>query len=212
MPAPAIATRPLRIYVMEPQPLLGKALCRILSDDMDIEIVGESRFFDQAALVQGRPEIVIADWDEEIENVAQLVARTRSALPNVRICMLSGHMSAGVMMRAISSGVDGYIAKDIRPAELTACLKQVATDGFYADARLTKILLRERSRGEAVQLSRRELDVVRLVAEGLSNKEIASRLMLSDKTVKNHIANIFSKLNLSARTQIAVYALRNGIL
>lgn len=212
MSATAMSIKPLRVYIIEPQPLLGKALFRMVSDDDELVVAGESMTFNAAVLAQAHPDIILADWDEDFNAIADLVQGCRRVVPQVRICVLTAHLSAPQMMRAISAGVDGYVAKDVSPAELLACVKQVAVDGFYADPRLTKLLLRSRAKHEAVQLSKRELDVVRLVAEGLSNKEIAARLMLSDKTVKNHIANIFAKLDLTARTQIAVYAIRNGLL
>lgn len=212
MSAAAMITKPLRIYIMEPQPLLGKALFRMVSEDADLVVAGESRFLNVEELERARPDLVLADWDEDFNAIGDLVAKCRSVLPHVRICVLTAHLSAPMMMRAISAGVDGYVAKDVSPAELLTCLKQIGIDGFYADPRLTKVLLRSRAKHEGVHLSKRELEVVRLVAEGLSNKEIAARLLLSDKTVKNHIANIFAKLDLSARTQIAVYAIRNGLI
>jgi DNA-binding NarL/FixJ family response regulator len=116
------------------------------------------------------------------------------------------------MRRALSAGADGYVVKDITPTELLASIKRVRNDGFYADPRLASILLKKNSmRRYTVELSARELDVARLIAQGLSNREISERLILSDKTVKNHVSNIFSKLNVTARTQVAIYVLRNGL-
>jgi|SRR5579884_478838 len=212
MSAPALFTKLLRVYVVEPQALLGKALCRILSEEPNVAVVGESPHCDVQTIAKAHPDVVVLDCENDMTTVAELVRRIRAVLPDVRICLLSSQLNASAMMRAISAGVDGYVVKDITPAELASCIKKIGSDGFYADPRLTGVLLRERAKGDPVRLSRREIDVAKLVAEGLSNKEIASRLLVSDKTVKNHIANIFSKLELSARTQIAVYVVRNGIL
>lgn len=212
MSAPALYTKLLRVYVIEPQTLLGKALCRILSEEANVSVVGESPNCEIHSIAQARPDVIVVDCEDDITVIGEIVRRCRAALPNVRICLLTSQLCAQVMMRAIAAGVDGYVVKDVTPAELAACIKRIGTDGFYADPRLTGMLLRDRARGDSMHLSRREIDVVRLVAEGLSNKQIASRLLLSDKTVKNHIANIFAKLDVSARTQIAVYAIRNGIV
>jgi two-component system NarL family response regulator len=211
MSAPALYTKLLRVYVVEPQALLGKALCRILSEEPHVAVVGESPHCDTQAIAQARPDVIVFDAENYMSNISDFVRRMRAVLPDVRICLLSSQLSASAMMRAISAGVDGYVIKDVTPAELASCIKKIGTDGFYADPRLAGELLRERAKGDGVRLSRREVDVARLVAEGLSNKQIASRLLVSDKTVKNHIANIFSKLEISARTQIAVYVVRNGI-
>lgn len=211
MLAPALYSKLLRVYVIEPQTLLGKALCGILSEEADVTVVGDSARCDIQAVAQAHPDIIVLDCEDDVGSVNEIVNRLRGALPGVRICLLSSQLNAPAMMRAIAAGVDGYVVKDITPGELATCIKKIGADGFYADPRLTGELLRNRSKSNAVHLSRREVDVARLVAEGLSNKEIAVRLLVSDKTVKNHIANIFTKLDVSARTQIAVYAIRNGI-
>ncbi len=212
MAAIAPSSRLLRVYLVEPQPLFAKALFRILSDEENVSVAGEGRTFDPEAIIKSGANVVLVDWDASPSDVHEAVRGWRNAVRNVRICILSTCHSPTVMMRAISAGADGYVLKDITPAELVNCIRTLATNGFYADPRLTGILLRSRATETAAHLSRRELDVVRLIAEGLSNKQIADRLLLSDKTVKNHIANIFSKLDVCARTQIAVYAIRNGIV
>jgi two-component system NarL family response regulator len=116
--------------------------------------------------------------------------------------------------RCMSASAEGFIMKDVMPAELAAAVKMVAEGHSYVDPRAAGKLLRNRgaSRGDFFDLSNRELDIIKLVAEGLSNKEISSRLHLSEKTVKNHMGRIFSKLNISARSQAAIYAIKNGLI
>jgi DNA-binding NarL/FixJ family response regulator len=119
------------------------------------------------------------------------------------------------LQRCLNAGADGYIVKDIIPAELIRALKLIASGESFVDARIAGRLLRRqnvtRGRLENSELSARETDVIRLIAEGLSNKEISARLNLSEKTVKNHISRIFSKLHIGARTQAAVHAIKSGI-
>ena len=211
MSAPALNIKLLRVYVVEPQALLGKALCRVLAQEPHVLVVGESALCDPHEIALARPDVIVLDPENYISNIDDFVGRIRDVLPQVRICVLSSQMNAAAMMRAINAGVDGYVSKSITPAELVTCIKKIETEGFYADARLTGMLLRKGIQPQGARLSRREVDVAKLVAEGLSNKQIAMRLLVSDKTVKNHIANIFSKLEITARTQIAVYVVRNGI-
>jgi NarL family two-component system response regulator LiaR len=211
MSAAVLCSKPLRVYVVEPQALLGKALCRFLSSEGDVAVAGESPQCDKHLLAQAHPDVVLLDADSSPSEITDVVSRVRAWLPDVRVCILSSHASATAMMRAISAGADGYVIKDITPAELAVCIKKIGTDGFYADPRLTGKLVRECAKDDRVRLSPREIEVAKLVAEGLSNKKIADRLLVSDKTVKNHIANIFAKLDISARAQIAVYAVRKGI-
>ena len=122
---------------------------------------------------------------------------------------------AELMQRCLAAGAEGYIVKDVTPAELLRAVKMVAEGDTYVDPRVAGGLLRRRSisngRPDLDELSVRETEVVRLIAEGLSNKEISARLGLSEKTVKNHISRIFSKLNICARAQAAVHAIRMGI-
>jgi DNA-binding NarL/FixJ family response regulator len=98
---------------------------------------------------------------------------------------------------------------------MLASIKAVAGGSFYADPRLSGAVLRQRAQRrdrDISELSPREIEVVRLIAQGLSNKEISQRLLLSDKTVKNHISSIFSKLHMTARTQVAIHAIRTGFV
>jgi len=123
-------------------------------------------------------------------------------------------LQAELMQRCLAAGAEGYIVKDVTPAELLRAVKMVADGETYVDPRVAGGLLRRRSisngRPDLDELSVRETEVIRLIAKGLSNKEISGRLNLSEKTVKNHISRIFSKLNICARAQAAVHAIRMG--
>ncbi len=215
MECPVIATSPsttFRVYVIEAETLLAKALCSIFSQDADIDLVGDGRAFDATALLEARPELILLDCDSGVSGARETIAQCRSVVPNARIAVLSSQTRPEAMHRALSSGADGYIVKDITPTELIESMKRIHNDGFYADPRLASVLLKRNSvHRNAIELSMRELDVARLIAQGLSNREISERLILSDKTVKNHVSNIFSKLNVTARTQVAIYVLRNGL-
>jgi DNA-binding NarL/FixJ family response regulator len=201
----------LRVYIIEPEVLLRKALCRLFADDREIEIVGDDTAFDAQALVETKPDLVLVDSDD-ISDARQTIAQCRSAIPGAKICVLSQHLRPEFMRRVLWAGADGYVVKDRTPDELVLSLKRVLADGFHADPRLTSVLLRNKHASSAAQLSARELDVAKLIGEGLSNREISERLLLSDKTVKNHVSNIFSKLNVNARTQVAIYIHRNGLI
>jgi DNA-binding NarL/FixJ family response regulator len=136
------------------------------------------------------------------------------ASPDAKIGVLSGHLSSEVMQRAFSAGADGYIVTDITPVELIAAVTAIASGTLYVDPRLVGIILRRQvgiGRRDRNQLSPRETDIVRLVASGLTNREISQRLGVSDKTVKNHISHIFAKLNVTTRTQVVVHAIRSGL-
>ena len=208
----AINAEPLRIYVVEPQPLLAKAICGVLGQDSTIEIAGSSDDLDPVAIAGCGANLTIIDCDADLSGMARAIARCRTAVPDMRVCVLSAHLSSDLMMRALANGADAYVVKDVRPAELIASMKTIEMHGFYADPRLSNSMLRKRARRDIMQLSRRETEIVQLVAQGLTNKEIGFRLKLSDKTVKNHLSNVFEKLNVTGRAHVVIYAIRNGIV
>lgn len=205
-------TQTTHIYVIEPQPLMARALCAVLAEDPAVTVAGTSSTFDMRAFGDSSPDIVLVDCDADIAALPETISRCRRAAPGVRVCVLTMNLSADLMMQALSAGANGYVVKDVTPAALLASMKALSADGFYADPRLSALLVKRNAEGTTHDLSPREMDVARLIGQGLSNKEIGARLLLSDKTVKNHVANIFTKLHVNARTQVAIYALRNGLI
>ena len=212
-----VSTKRIRVMVVEGQVLLSKALCQLLSLENDIEVVGDAQTLEVELLKKFVPDIVILDLDGHGLDIDETIRRCHEGLGHAKICVLTAHARPEVMQRCLAAGVEGYIAKDTTPAELIRAIKSVASGASYADPRIAGGLLRRRSnagarRPENHELSTRESEIIRLIANGLSNKEISQRLTLSEKTVKNHISRIFSKLNISARTQAAVHAIRAGLV
>jgi DNA-binding NarL/FixJ family response regulator len=206
----------LRVVVIESQVLFAKALVGILADDGTFVVVGDYRTPTVEALRATSPDLIVLDLDGQGADVAQIIGMCTSASPAARVCVLSMHLSAEMMQRCLSYGAAAYIIKDSSPAELVRAVKAVAEGQSYVDPRVAGGLLRRRSlnggKPDITELSAREGEVIKLIAEGLANKEISARLHLSEKTVKNHISRIFSKLNITARTQAAVHAIRTGIV
>ena len=205
-----------RVVVIESQLLFAKALGAMLSDDGAFDVVGDQRAPDAAALAALRPDLVVIDLDGQPADLAQTIAACIEGGENVRVCVLSMQHSAEMMQRCLSYGAEAFIIKDIAPAELVRAVKLVAEGQTYVDPRVAGGLLRRRNqpgaKADILELSSREAEVLKLIAEGLANKQISARLHLSEKTVKNHVSRIFSKLNISARTQAAVHAIRTGIV
>jgi len=206
----------LRIAIVESQVLFAKALCGIFSDDPEFKVVGDYRTSATANLQAVAPALVVLDLDGQPGDIAATLGAVKEAAPNARICVLSMNLSPEIMQRCLSNGAEAYIIKDISPAELIRAVKTVAEGQSYVDPRVAGGLLRRRSlnggKPDIMELSARESEVLKLIAEGLANKQISARLHLSEKTVKNHVSRIFSKLNISARTQAAVHAIRAGIV
>jgi DNA-binding NarL/FixJ family response regulator len=207
--------KPVRVLVVEGQALFGKALCQVLASDVEIEVVGDADSITNAPLRRLRPDLIVLDLDGHHQDFADAMRVCRDLAPQAKVCVLSTHVQPEVMQRCLSAGADGYVVKDILPAELIRAVKTVAGGHAYVDPRVAGGVLKRRSanfgRGAQNELSVRETEIIRLIARGMSNKEISANLHLSEKTVKNHISRIFAKLNISARTQAAVHAIKTGL-
>ncbi len=207
---------PAKLVVVESQVLFAKALCGIFAADAAFEVIGDFRGVDPAALAAAAPKLVVIDLDGQPTDVSLSVGACARALPGAAVCVLSMHLAPEVMQRCLNNGAEAYVVKDIAPAELVRAIKTVAGGQSYVDPRVAGGLLRRRrenaARPDLMELSIREAEVLRLIAEGLANKQISARLQLSEKTVKNHVSRIFSKLHITARTQAAVHAIRAGIV
>jgi len=204
----------VRVFLIEPQPLVIEAFARVFEEDPGIRIVGAAAQADAPSLAMTRPDVAVLDIDAlegKLEDSIEACARTS---PGSRICVLSGEHRVRVMQRALAAKAHAYVMKDTTPANLVAIVRGVARGEYYADPRLAGSLLRRRTARSAsnVDLSEREFEIVRLIADGLSNREIGDRLIVSEKTIKNHVSRILSKLKLSARAAVAVYAVRNGLV
>ncbi len=206
----------LRVVIIESQVLFAKALAGIFEEDADFTVIADYRTPDETGLNAAKPHIVLIDLDGQPTDVAATLGACAVGAPESRICVLSMHLSSEMMQRCLNNGAEAYIVKDISPPELLRAIRTVAGGQSYVDPRVAGGLLRRRSlnagKPDIMELSAREAEVLKLIAEGLANKQISARLHLSEKTVKNHVSRIFSKLNISARTQAAVHAIRAGIV
>lgn len=205
----------LRILIIEDQVLLGKAMGMMLAVDPKIEIVGDARFPTEELLRSTRPDVVLIDIDGgnvDVDAVAGLIAAVD---PGVRMCALSECLTRSAVDRCRQAGVRGFVVKDVTLHEFRHAIGIVAGGGIYVDPRLAareSQPARGEQRSHLLDLSTREGEVVRYIVAGLANKEIASKLSLSEKTVKNHVSRIFSKFDCTARTQVAVQAIRSGLV
>ena len=205
------AAKQLRVFIIEKQLLFGKAVAQVLAADPGVSVAGIAADRESAAIDAG-VDVVIVDIDSD--DVDDVVEYFRERAPSTRICLLSMHAQPELMQHCLSAGADGYIVKDSSLQELLAAIKTVGEGSSYVDPRVAATYLRRRSAVHmpyTSQLSPRETDIIRLIAMGLSNRDIGRRLVLSEKTVKNHVSHIFSKLHFTTRSQAAVHAIRNGL-
>jgi DNA-binding NarL/FixJ family response regulator len=204
----------VRLYIIEPHRLVVDALRHVYGQDPSIATVGDSPGVNAAELAVLRPDVIVLDIDGLTMPIEAAIDACESASPQSRVCVLSAQHRTRVMQRALSAKAAAYIVKDTSPATMIEIVHSIARGDYYADPRLAGAMLRRRSTrsSEASELSGREFEIVRLIADGLSNREICNRLSLSEKTVKNHVSHILAKLKVNARSGVAVYAVRNGIV
>ena len=153
----------------------------------------------------------------ELRNeILELLKKVRGEKDDTRILILTIHNEIEYLMKAIEIGIDGYVLKDADSAVLKQAIMTVNEGNEYIDYSMVPLLKEKiaqvKEQREEDKLTRREIEVLKLLAEGLFNKEIAYKLSISEKTVKNHVSNIFKKIGVSDRTQAAVYAIKNNIV
>lgn len=187
-------TAAARVMVVGKDPIVTRTLSKLLELDDRIEVLGEAPSIGTAPISELRPDVVILDEDGQSVETAQARHYIEEVSPESRLCALE-------------------TLRDLRVGEVIDTVRRLAPLQPASDMRRhLRVIPAVEERDALASLSERELQVVGLVAEGLSNKEISSRLALSDKTVKNHISHILAKMGLTARTQVAVYAIRAGFV
>jgi DNA-binding NarL/FixJ family response regulator len=204
---------PVRICIVEGQVLFRTALVDALASEPTLDVVASAAAFPIPHLAALRPTVILVDLDVPSFSLAEAMRSVRAESPQSRLCVMSVHLRPEVVQRCLAVGASAYIAKDVSTESFVAALRAVGAGEWYVDPRIpvTHAGTRPRRLRRSSTLSHRETDVIRLIASGLSNKEISSHLDLSDKTVKNHVSNILAKLSISARAEAAAYAIRAGI-
>jgi DNA-binding NarL/FixJ family response regulator len=202
------------LYLIEPHKLVVEALRHVYNQDVLLSVVGDAPAVDRVEIAALRPDVIVLDLDGLESPIEEAINACESASPQSRICVLSAQARPRIMQRALSAKAAAYVVKDTSPQMMIEIIHSIAQGDYYADPRLAGAMLRRRSgrSNEPSELSGREFEIVRLIADGLSNREIGSRLSLSEKTVKNHVSHILAKLKVNARSGVAVYAVRNGIV
>jgi DNA-binding NarL/FixJ family response regulator len=183
-----------RVMVVGKDPLVTRTITKLLELDREISVLGEAPSIGTAPIAELRPDIVILDEAGQPVQTSAAEDYLDQVAPSTKLCVLEA-------------------LRDMTVREVLQTIKHLpAGPSQDVSSRHLHVVAAPAERDALAALSERELEVVRLVAEGLSNKEISSRLSLSDKTVKNHISHILAKMNLTARTQVAVYAIRAGLV
>jgi len=221
----ASQTTPLKVVVVDDHPFFRQGVRDVLDKEADIDVIAESGDGQEALdlLRTIRPDVVLMDVNLPTMNGLQVTQKLKNQCPDINVIILTAYDDEEQIYHAIRIGASAYFAKDVDPNHLLDTVRTVA-EGYYviATKRMTPgqaeqwLLERYRRYGLKPEdttfspLTDREMEILEQIIEGLSNKEIAFRLNISQQTVKNHITSILAKLNLADRTQAAIYALRHG--
>jgi DNA-binding NarL/FixJ family response regulator len=203
----------IRIAIVSEHRVFGESLAYALDvDDLSVDAV--VRAPDDAGLRSARTAVVIVDLEGMRMPIEEAVPHVRDLAPRASIIVLSSRENRDTLHRSIDSGADGHVSKDKGLSDLRRAIYCVAGGVSYIDPRTDERPPAPVRRQEATseRLSPRERDVLRLLAQGYANREIATELNVAHKTVKNHVSNILSKLQTTSRTQAVIHALRRGIV
>lgn len=210
---------PIRILIIDDHSMIREGIRQLLELDGDIKVVGEAGDGKEAIqLIQQTPhDVVLLDINMPNVNGLQVLEQIKLKKIETKVLILTIHNEIEYLLKAVDIGVDGYVLKDSESAVLKTAINAVYHGETFIQPSLTPLLKENIERNTRKlevddSLTRRELQVLELLAEGLYNKEIAEKLFISEKTVKNHVSSIFKKIGVSDRTQAAVYAIKHNIV
>ena len=206
-----MAKAKIRVLLVDDHALVRLGFRRLLEDDPAITVVGEASSGPEALELARRlrPDVVVMDYALPECNGAQATRMIRKTVPEVRVLMLSMHSEPGFVANSREAGASGYLLKNALDLELVAAVKGVLHSDWLQDPRLEQAAFRSAAKRS---LSKRELEVLTLIVAGRANKEIAAKLELSVNTIAVHRANIMDALNLHNTAELAVYAIRYGLV
>jgi len=218
-------TEPIRILLVDDRGLFRSAIAELIDAQDGLEVVGEAEngleAVEKARAL--KPDVVVMDIEMPVMDGVQATRLIREQVPSARILILTVSESDDHLLDAIRFGAQGYLLKNLRPADLYSMIRAAMRNESPLSPAIAKRLLGQIRDGtthhpvtpapppETPALTRRELEVLQLVADGISNKEIATSLFITEGTVKNHIHNALEKLQLENRTQAAAYIVRQGL-
>ncbi len=209
---------PIRIIIADDHMMVREGLKQLLELDGEIQVVGQAREGRECLELIEKldPDVVLLDINMPDMNGLQTLQKVRSMNQKQKVLMLTIHNEIEYLLRSVELGANGYVLKDSESSVLKKAIYTVYQGDSYIEPSLTpemrERLKRLNNASSNEILTKREIDVLKLIAEGLFNKEIAYRLSISEKTVKNHVSNIFKKIGVSDRTQAAVYAIKNNFV
>lgn len=207
----SVAVEAVQVFILAENRLLREALARILNKKNDIRVVGASAFAPDIVhqVAAAAPDVLLSDSAAIALSELRLVAEVRAAIPGLKVVMIGMDSDAEIFLRGVRDGIVGYVLKDASAMEVATCVRSVANGEAVCPPALALALFQQVAKQNTqpvhfsirnnLGLTRREQQLVHLISRGLTNKEIATQLHLSEQTVKNHIHRILRKLGASDR-------------
>ena len=211
---------PIRILVADDHGVLRAGLRALLNSEPDFQVVGEAADGQTAARLaeELRPDVALLDLSMPGLDGIQVTRQLKQTLPETRTLILTVHEDEGLLREAIKAGASGYIVKRAVESELISAIRAICAGSLYVHPSLTRALLKEISpslvpdENPSEPLTAREIEVLRLIAQGHTNRQVADVLHISVRTVESHRANLMSKLGLSSRAELVRYAMEHNLL
>ena len=216
----AEAGRPIRVLLVDDHAVVRKGLCALFEREPGIDVAGEAESGEQVVAMAERlrPDVILMDLEMPGISGAEATRRISAARPDAKIVVLTSHASEEDVFPALKAGALGYLLKHSAPEDVLRAIRQAHRGETVLHPIIARMMLQELNRPPEPRqpattdpLSARELEVLRLLARGMSNQEIADTLVVGEATVRSHVSAILRKLQLASRTQAALYALREGL-
>lgn len=208
-----------KVMIADDHSLIREGIKQLLEFDGSIEVISEASNGIECLdkLENSFPDILLLDINMPLMNGLEVLNEIKKKEYNVKVLILTVHNELEYLLKAVDIGVDGYLLKDSESAELKRAIQAVLSGENYIQPSLipalnNRLANRDIDKDKIDSLTSREMEVLIQVANGMFNKEIATNLNISERTVKNHVSNIFKKIDVSDRTQAAVFAIKNNII
>lgn len=203
----------MRLVVIDDHPLVQKGVGAVLEMQPDMELVGTASSGTEGVRVlsETQPDVALVDLRLPGEHGLDVVQQGRQVVPGCRYIVLTSFASEGDVRRAMAEKVEGYILKEALPEELIMAIRLVNQGRTYVDPTVVQLLVTREKDDPLAELTPREKEVLASLAAGLSNRDIAAKLFVTEYTVKKHVSQVLGKLGLADRTQAALYAMSHGL-
>lgn len=209
----------IKVMIADDHVMMREGIKQLLEFDGSIEVIEEANDGVECIekLKKVNPDVLLLDINMPNMNGIEVLQKIRNKNMNIKVLILTVHNEVEYLLKAVDIGVDGYLLKDSESVELKKAINIVLNDESYIQPSLvpflnSRLVARDVDKEKIESLTKRELEVLIQVASGMFNKEIATTLNISERTVKNHISNIFKKIDVLDRTQAAVFAIKNDLI